>query len=60
MGGLGSGSGYAFCSIEKTIVDSGENLCMVIPTIKRRDLGGYKEIITCESCSYMDPKYPHP
>ena len=24
------------------------------------DLGGYKEIITCESCIYVDLKYPHP
>ena len=35
------------------------NLCMTIPIIKRHDLGGYKEIITCELCSNVDPKYPH-
>jgi len=26
----------------------------------RRDLSGYKEIITCESYNYIDPKYSHP
>ena len=44
----------------QAIMDSDENLCMMIPTIKRRDLSGYKEIITCESCSYVNPKYLHP
>ena len=29
-------------------------------TIKQRDLRGYKKLITCESCSYADLKYPHP
>ena len=28
-------------------------------TIKRRDLGGYKEIVTYESCSYEGPRYSH-
>ena len=40
-------------------MDNGGYLCMAIPTIKRLDLGDYKEIITCESCSYVDLKYPH-
>jgi len=41
-------------------MDSGENLCIAIPTIKRRELGGYKKIIKCKSCNYVDLKYPHP
>ena len=35
----------------QAIMDSSKNLCMVIPIIKRRNLGGYKEIITCKSRS---------
>ena len=41
-------------------MDSGGYLCMAIPTMKQRDLNGYKEIIPCKSCSYVDPKYLHP
>ena len=37
-----------------------QNLCVIIPTIKRDDLGGYEEITTCKSCSYEDPKFLHP
>ena len=33
---------------------------MAIPAIKRRNLSGYKKIVTCKSCGYADPKYPHP
>jgi len=33
---------------------------MTTPTIKLHDLSSYKEIITCKSCSYVDPKYLHP
>ena len=40
------------------IMDSGGYLCMTIFTIKRRNLGGYKEIPMCRSCSCWDPKYP--
>jgi len=43
----------------RVVMDSGGYLCMAIATIKRRDLDGYKEIITCKSCSYVDPKYLH-
>ena len=43
----------------RVVLDSGRYLYMAISVIKRRDLGGYKEIITCKSCSYMDPKYSH-
>jgi len=42
------------------VINSGGYLYMAIPTIKRRDLDGYKEIITYKSCSYVDPKYLHP
>ena len=44
----------------RVVMDRGENLCMTISIIKRRDLDGYKEIITCESYNYVNPKYPHP
>ena len=37
------------------LMNSGRYLCMAIPTIKRRELGSYKEIITCESYSHVDP-----
>jgi len=40
-------------------MDSGEYLCMTIPTIKWRDLDDYEEI-TCKSCSYGDLKFSHP
>jgi len=39
------------------VMNSYGYLCMTIPIIKRRDLEGYKKIITCKSCSYIDPKY---
>ena len=42
------------------IMDSSWYLCMTTPTIKLHDLSSYKEIITCKSCSYVDPKYLHP
>ena len=43
----------------RVVMNSGEYICMVIPTIKQRDLGGYKKIITCKSCSYIDSTYLH-
>ena len=42
----------------RTVMDSDRYLCMASPTIKRRDLSDYKKIITCKTCSYIDPKYP--
>jgi len=44
----------------QAVMNSGGYFYMAISTIKRRDLGGYKEIIMCKSCSYIDPKYLHP
>ena len=41
----------------RDVMDSCRYRCIIIPTIKRRDLGGYEEI-TCQSCSCSDPKYP--
>ena len=41
----------------RVIMDIDIYLCMTIPTIKRHDLDGYKEITTCISCSWWDPKY---
>ena len=41
------------------VMSSSGYLCMAIPTIKRRDLDSYKEIITCKSWSYVDSKYSH-
>ena len=32
---------------------------MVIPAIKRYNLGSYKKIVTCKSCGYAEPKYSH-
>jgi len=44
----------------QVVVDNDGYLYMTIPTIKGRDFDGYKEIITCESYSYVNSKYPHP
>jgi len=44
----------------RAVMDSGRYLCMTIPTIKRRDLGGYEEITKCKLCSYDDLKFSHP
>ena len=44
----------------RAVVNSGGYHGMANPTIKRHDLGKYKEIITCKSCSYPDSKYLHP
>jgi len=30
---------------------------MAIPTIKRRDPGGYEKFVTCKSYGYWDPEY---
>jgi len=35
----------------RVVMDSSEYLDMTILTIKRRDLGGYEEIATCNTCS---------
>jgi len=39
------------CTSMWAAIDSNEYLCMTIPTIKRHDLGGCKEITICRSCS---------
>jgi len=44
----------------RVVMDGGGYLCVIIPTIKRRDLGGYKKVTTCKSCSYRDLKFLHP
>ena len=65
------GSNYAAISSQRSerynahilmlaVMNSSGYLCMAISTIKHRDLGNYKEYITCISCSYVDLKYPHP
>ena len=41
------------------VMNSGENFSMMIKTIKRHYLDGYKETIMFESYNYMDLKYPH-
>jgi len=42
----------------QAVMNNGRYLCIASPTIKRRDLSGYKKIITCKSCNYVDPN-PH-
>ena len=43
----------------RVVVDGDKYLCMIMPTIKQRDLGGYEKITTCKSRSCGDPKYSY-
>ena len=43
----------------RVVMDSDVYLHMTIPTIKRRDSGGYEKFVTCKSCSYGDSRDSH-
>ena len=44
----------------QTVTDNDRYLCIAIPTIKQRDLGGYEKITPCKSYSYEDLKLSAP
>ena len=44
----------------RAVMDNDGFLCMAISAIKWCYMGGYKEIITCESCNYVDSKHLYP
>jgi len=40
----------------RAVIDNDRYLCVMIPTIKRRNLSDYEKI-TCKSCSYGDSEF---
>ena len=51
---------YNALTLMQTVMDSGEYLCIMIPTIKGHDLDSYEKITMCKLWSYEDPKFSHP